>query len=124
MRLGRLIGFAFAVIFMLTGLLFLWASTSPQNTNTTTTVLTGLFFTGIGIAILVLTLKFLPTVKIEKTVVQKIDLAGDTELEQMKCKSCGAPLPSEAIKVAGDGSVVISCPYCSASYQITEQPKW
>ncbi len=71
-----------------------------------------------------LTLKFLPTVKIEQTIVQKIDLAGDTELEKLACQSCGAPLPGSAVKVAGDGSVLITCPYCDTSYQITEQPKW
>ncbi len=124
MRAGRLIGFAFAVIFLLLGLLFLLASASPTNGAKGQSLIYAGVLLALGIGILVLTLKFLPTVHIEKTVVQKIDLSGQTNLEQMKCQSCGGALDGAAIKVAGDGSVVVNCPFCGSSYQITEKPKW
>ncbi|HPM77982.1 MAG TPA: hypothetical protein PK961_12880 [bacterium] len=124
MRPGRLLGFGFAAIFLFLGLIFLLSLGSQYNTNKGSDALVGLVLTALGVGLLVLTLKFLPAVKVEHTVVQKIDLAGDTELEKLKCQSCGAPLPGQAIRVAPDGSVLVTCPYCDTSYQITEQPKW
>jgi Zn finger protein HypA/HybF involved in hydrogenase expression len=124
MRAGRFIGFAFAIIFLGLGLLFLLATGSPTNGARHADGILAAVLLALGIGTLVLTLKFLPAIKIEETVVQKIDLTGQTELEQMKCKSCGGTLDASALKVAGDGSVVVNCPFCGSTYQITEKPKW
>lgn len=124
MRWGRLIGFGFAVVFLALGLIFLLSAASQYNTHKGQSVAFAAVLLVLGLTALVLTLKFLPTVKVEHTVIQQIDLAGDTDLEQMKCQACGASLESKSITVAGDGSVLVSCPYCGSSYQITEQPKW
>jgi hypothetical protein len=57
------------------------------------------------------------------TVQQEVELTGDVDLASLSCKSCGAPLPRDAIQVQG-GAVVVSCPHCGASYQMVEEPKW
>ncbi|MDF1514859.1 MAG: hypothetical protein P1S60_13705 [Anaerolineae bacterium] len=62
-------------------------------------------------------------VKEEITHVQKIDLTGDVQLEQMKCQSCGGALSKENLEVKA-GAIFVECPYCGASYQIEEAPKW
>ena len=57
------------------------------------------------------------------THVQKIDLTGDVHLEEMKCTSCGGALGKEHLVVKA-GAIFVDCPYCGASYQIEEEPKW
>jgi len=56
-------------------------------------------------------------------VVLKIDLPGDTKISQMKCQSCGGAITSTDIKMMA-GAPVVTCPYCQATYQLTEEPKW
>ncbi|MGC9520661.1 MAG: hypothetical protein ACP5HG_02110 [Anaerolineae bacterium] len=59
----------------------------------------------------------------EHTHVQKIDLSGDVQLEQLKCRSCGGALSKGNLEVKA-GAIFVECPYCGASYQIEEAPKW
>jgi hypothetical protein len=59
----------------------------------------------------------------EITHIQKIDLTGDVRLEQMKCQSCQGALSKENLEVRA-GAIFVDCPYCGASYQIEEAPKW
>ncbi len=61
--------------------------------------------------------------KEEITHVQKIDLTGDVRLEAMKCTSCGGALGKDNLIVRA-GAIFVDCPYCGASYQIEEAPKW
>ncbi len=61
--------------------------------------------------------------KEEITHVQKIDLTGDIQLEQLKCQSCGGALSKDNLEVKA-GAIFVECPYCAASYQIEEAPKW
>jgi hypothetical protein len=58
-----------------------------------------------------------------QNVTVKVDLPGDTKIEQMKCKSCGGVLSSDNIKLV-NGAPMVTCPYCSTVYQLTEEPKW
>jgi Zn finger protein HypA/HybF involved in hydrogenase expression len=60
---------------------------------------------------------------IETTLVQKIDLSGDVNIEQMKCRSCGGILNKDSISVRA-GGIFINCPYCGSAYQLEEAPKW
>jgi len=57
------------------------------------------------------------------TIVQKIDLSGDVNLQDLTCKSCGASLSRKSISVAA-GAVLVNCEFCGASYQLEEEPKW
>jgi hypothetical protein len=53
----------------------------------------------------------------------KIDLPGQTKIEEMKCRSCGGTLSAKDITLV-NGAPVVNCPYCGTTYQLTEEPKW
>lgn len=59
----------------------------------------------------------------ERTIVQKIDLAGDVKTEQLACNNCGASLDEKSISLQ-EGAIVVKCPFCGTSYQLEEAPKW
>ena len=58
-----------------------------------------------------------------QNVTLKVDLPGETKIEQMKCRSCGGSLSSDNIKLV-NGAPVVTCPFCNTVYQLTEEPKW
>ena len=53
----------------------------------------------------------------------KVDLPGDTKIEQMKCRSCGGALTADNVKLV-NGAPMVTCPYGNTVYQLTEEPKW
>lgn len=55
--------------------------------------------------------------------VQKIDLSGDVDIEEIRCRSCNAPLSKEEIEVKA-GAIMIQCDHCGSTYQFEEKPKW
>jgi Zn finger protein HypA/HybF involved in hydrogenase expression len=57
------------------------------------------------------------------TNIQKIDLSGDVSLEEIRCRSCNAPLSKDEIEVKA-GAILVSCEHCGATYQFEEEPKW
>jgi hypothetical protein len=57
------------------------------------------------------------------TIIQKIDLSGNVNLQDLKCRSCGGALGKESIAVKA-GAVFVNCQYCGAVYQLEEEPKW
>ena len=59
----------------------------------------------------------------QTTVVQKIDLSGDVNLEQMNCRACGAPLSKDSIEVKA-GAIYVNCDHCGTTYQFEEEAKW
>ena len=58
-----------------------------------------------------------------QNITMKVDLPGDTKIEQMKCRSCGGTLTADNIKLV-NGAPMVTCPYCNTVYQLTEEPKW
>ncbi len=58
-----------------------------------------------------------------QNVTVKVDLPGETKIEQMKCRSCGGTLTADNIKLV-NGAPMVSCPFCNTVYQLTEEPKW
>ena len=58
-----------------------------------------------------------------QNVTLKVDLPGETRIEQMKCQSCGGTLTADNIKLV-NGAPMVNCPYCGTAYQLTEEPKW
>lgn len=58
-----------------------------------------------------------------QNVTYKVDLPGDTKIEQMKCRSCGGTLTADNIKLV-NGAPFVNCPFCGTVYQLTEEPKW
>jgi hypothetical protein len=57
------------------------------------------------------------------TLVQKIDLSGDVNLQDLTCRSCGGSLGEKSIAVKA-GAVFVHCEYCGAAYQLEEEPRW
>ena len=53
----------------------------------------------------------------------KVDLPGQTRIEEMKCRSCGGTLKADNIKMIA-GAPTVECPFCGTTYQLTEEPKW
>ena len=58
-----------------------------------------------------------------QNVTMKVDLPGETKIEQMKCRSCGGSLSADNVKMIA-GAPTVECPFCGTTYQLTEEPKW
>ena len=56
-------------------------------------------------------------------VTMKVDLPGQTKIEEVKCRSCGGTLSAKDFTLA-NGAPMVNCPYCHTIYQLTEEPKW
>ncbi len=122
MSAGKIIGYIFAGIAILFGVLFLIAAFDgrPVSQAISNFVIAAVLI-GIGVVIIVAIKMREPKPKQE--IVQKIDVSGDIAMERLKCKNCGALLDKDSIKLA-EGAIVISCPYCGTTYQMVEEPKW
>ena len=123
MSTGKIIGYVVAGILILFGVLYLLAAFSADATSPVGRLLVGGALVVVGLGIIFLVRMREPKPKQEVTIHQKLDIGGDIELEALKCTSCGAQLDKSAISLA-QGAAVVSCPYCNATYQITEEPKW
>ena len=82
-------------------------------------LIVGVILLGAAVALVVMA-RLRPS---QTTLVQRIDLPGDTAIQEMKCRSCGAPLTSKSIKMRL-GAPVVECEHCGASYQLEEEAKW
>jgi len=106
-----------AVLFLL-GIIFLVAGATPLVPGRL--VVGGVML--LGAVALVIAARVRPTEKVVN-VTQQVEVTGDVALEALKCRSCGADLKPKDMTTK-DGAIVVQCPYCSASYQMEEAPKW
>ncbi len=106
--LGGLLGFA--------GLISLYAATQG---HTVPRIITGIVLFGAAAFVIYLARSKGPETKIT----HKVDFTGDTELERLRCNSCGAQLDSDAIEMR-EGAIYVKCPYCGTTYQLEEKAKW
>jgi hypothetical protein len=123
MSAGKIIAYIFAAILIFFGVLFIWATFSPDGQIGWLVV--GVISVGIGFGLIWFAGR---KAKSDRTaqgdnVTLKLDLPGDVNLDSMKCQSCGGVLTMDAIKMVA-GAPVVSCPYCNTTYQLTEEPKW
>lgn len=123
MSTGKVIGYIVAAILVFFGVLWLLSAFSGEATSSGGRLLVGGLLVVIGLAIIVAVRLREPKPKQEVTIRQEIDLSGDVDIESFQCTSCGAQLDKSAISVV-EGAVMVSCPYCDATYQIVEDPKW
>jgi hypothetical protein len=123
MSAGKIIAYIFAAILIFFGVLFIWATFSPDGQIGWLVV--GVISVGIGFGLIWFASRRLPAGGAAQGdgVTLKIDLPGNVNLDTMKCKSCGGALTMENIKMVA-GAPVVSCPYCNTTYQLTEEPKW
>jgi DNA-directed RNA polymerase subunit RPC12/RpoP len=123
MSTGKIIGYIIAGILLLFGVLYLLSAFSAETLNPGGRLLVGGLLVVIALGIIVAIRLREPKPEQQVTIRQQIDIGGDVEMEALKCQSCGAQLDTSAISLA-EGAVVVTCPYCSAVYQIVEEPKW
>jgi uncharacterized Zn-finger protein len=123
MTTGKIIGYILAGIVLLFGVLYLLSAFSAETLNPGGRLLVGGVLVLLGLGIIVAIRLREPKPKQEVVVHQQIDIGGDVEMEALKCESCGAQLDKSAISLE-EGAVMVTCPYCSATYQIVEEPKW
>jgi len=111
------------------GAIYLCSASAPGvNASSRVMVAVGLFLVGlilmgIGVAIVwvVKTRGPAPIQQITQQV--ELDVPGDVTVEKLKCQSCGAELSKDAVALV-QGAIMINCPYCGSTYQLTEAPKW
>jgi hypothetical protein len=123
MSTGKIIGYIAAGILVFFGVLWLWSASSAQASSQGGRLLVGVLLVLIGVGIIVAVRLREPKPKQEVTIHQQIDLTGDVDAEALKCRNCGSQLDKNAISVV-EGAIMVTCPYCGTTYQITEQPKW
>ena len=106
------------------GFILLGASGGAQGVTGigSTGVVLGLLALVAGVAMLVVAARRTRQ-ETAQNVTVKVDLPGDTKIEQMKCKSCGGVLTADNIKLV-NGAPMVTCPFCGTVYQLTEEPKW
>lgn len=123
MSAGKIIAYIFSAIVIFFGILFIWATFSPDGQIIWLVV--GVISVAIGFGIIWFTSRkpANPTSADGSNVSLNINLPGDVNLDTMKCKSCGGVLTMDSIKMVA-GAPMVSCPYCNTSYQLTEEPKW
>ena len=118
MSSGKLIAYIAAAILIFFGVLFLLGS--GASSQGVLWIIIGVILVGSGFGLI----WFAGRKDIRKTeLIQKIELSGDIELETLTCRSCGGTLTSDNVKMMA-GAPLVSCPYCGASYQLSEEPKW
>ncbi len=114
----RIVLAVLGAVLLLLGLIFLIAASEG---NTMVRILSGCVMLGVGLLLLFRSLK---SDRVKKVVVnQRLELSGDVSLQDLECESCGAGLSPDNVTVRV-GAVFVSCPYCSAEYQLEEEPKW
>jgi predicted RNA-binding Zn-ribbon protein involved in translation (DUF1610 family) len=123
MSTGKIIGYILAAILLFFGVLWLLSAFSAETASPGGRLLVGGLLVLIGLGIIVALRLREPKPEQQVTIRQQIDIGGDVEMESLQCRSCGAQLDKSAITVA-EGAVIVSCPYCGATYQIVEEPKW
>jgi hypothetical protein len=123
MSAGKIIAYIFAAILIFFGVLFIWATFSPQG-NIGWLVI-GVISVGIGFGVIFLASRAGKGTAgaTQGEVTYKIDLSGDVNLDSLQCQNCGGTLSSDNITMAA-GAPIVSCPYCKTTYQLTEEPKW
>jgi hypothetical protein len=123
MSTGKIIGYISAAIVLFFGVIWLLSAFSAETLNPGGRLLVGGILVVIGLGIIVAIRLREPKPKQEVVVRQQIDFGGDVDMEALKCESCGAQLDKSAISLE-EGAVMVTCPYCDATYQIVEEPKW
>jgi hypothetical protein len=119
----KIIGYIAAAILIFFGVLFIWSAFTGNNPQAISRIVKGVITVGVGFGIIILIKRNEPKPNQKIEITQKIDLTGGAKADQMKCQQCGAPLSKDMVAVR-EGAVFINCPYCTSTYQITEQPKW
>jgi type VI protein secretion system component VasK len=123
MSAGRIIAYLVAALFFVFGALVILGAFSPSSNSPIGWLIIGVILVGIAFVLIWFAGRLGKRAAEETTIVQKIDLSGDIQLEKLTCRNCGGALTADNVKMVA-GAPVVNCPYCGTSYQLAEQPKW
>ncbi len=122
---GRIVGYVVAGILILFGVLYLWSIPAAGSGQLVSRLIVGVISVAVGVAIIwVVRTRGPATIQqITQQVELDLEAGGELNVEQLKCQSCGAELSKDSVSLV-QGAVMINCPYCGSTYQLTEEPKW
>jgi len=120
---GRILGYVVAGVLILIGVLYLWSIPAAGSGQIVSRLVVGVVSLAIGVVIIwvIRTRGPAPIQQITQQV--ELDMPGDVTAEKLKCQSCGGELSKDDISLV-QGAVMVRCPYCGSTYQLTEAPKW
>ena len=121
MKAGRIVLFIMAGFALIFSFLFILGAGGQSGGANLITI--GLGLAGIGFVLIFLATRMKNKEEAEQNVTVNIDLPGEVGMDTIKCNSCGGVLTEKDIKMVA-GAPVVTCPYCSTTYQLTEEPKW
>jgi DNA-directed RNA polymerase subunit RPC12/RpoP len=123
MTAGKIIAYIAAGILIFFGVLFIWATFSPQGQIGWLVV--GLISVAIGFVLIWFASRRGPAPQQQQAqnVTLQVDLPGKVGLDSLKCQNCGGSLTMDNIEMVA-GAPVVTCPYCGSVYQLKEEPKW
>lgn len=110
-----------AIFLMLLGVIFLIAA-GTQN------LITGGAFVLLAVVLMVFVYRSKRIEASKPTLVTQnfnVTMSGSGQMEKKEliCRSCGAPLSDNNLKVV-QGGVIMECPYCGTISSLEEAPKW
>lgn len=120
---GRVLGYVVAGILILFGVLYLWSIPAAGSGQIVSRLIVVVISLAIGVVIIwvIRTRGPAPIQQITQQV--ELDVPGDVSVQKLKCQSCGGELSKDHVSLV-QGAVMINCPYCGSTYQLTEAPKW
>lgn len=115
----KIIAYILAAISLFFGVLFIWGAFGQPFDGGA--LIIGIIMIIIGIAILAVTNRSKKSG--EKHVTYQVDLPGEVKMTNQNCRQCGGAINPADFKIV-NGTPTVTCPYCGASYSVTEEPKW
>jgi hypothetical protein len=120
---GRIVGYVVAGILILFGVLYLWSIPAAGSGQIVPRLIVGIISLAIGVVIIWVVRTRGPAPIQQITQQLDLEMGGDVNVEKLKCQNCGAELSKDHASLV-QGAVMINCPYCGSTYQLTEEPKW
>ena len=121
MKAGKIILFVIAGFALFFSVLFFLGSGGKSGGVNLIPIAVGL--AGIAFILIFLATRLKEPGDSTQNVTVNIDLPGEVGMDTIKCESCGGVLTEKDIKLVA-GAPMVTCPYCSTTYQLTEEPKW
>ena len=109
------------IILLLLGFIFLIGSAGLMFN-----IITGLVMIVIGCLFFVIVYRLEHAKAAQPQLVSQtvqVDLSGEKELRNLKCRDCGAELSEKEVGMIS-GGIIVKCSYCNSVYELEEKPKW
>ncbi len=121
MKAGKIILFVIAGFALVFSFLFFLGSGGRTGGFNLTYIAVGL--AGVAFILIFFATRLKAPGNSTQNVTVNIDLPGEVSMDTIKCKSCGGVLTEKDIKLVA-GAPMVTCPFCSTTYQLSEEPKW